>query len=807
MIRYALRTLAKTPAWTLAAVACLAIGIGGTTTVYSTMRAIVIAPVPTPNSERLVMLAETSPRNPTDPDYDRVAPANLVDWMRQSTTLEHAAGFGWWDVNITGIQEPESVTGFRVTEDFFRVLGEAPAIGRAFTAEEMRDGNTDYVIFSHPLWQRRFGGDRGVIGTTVILNGVKHTVVGIMGEDFIFPPGAELWKPLALDGATGRDRDGRWLAALGRLKPGVTLEQARAEARTIARRLELQYPDFNTKWGMRIEPAQVFYGRHPRPYALIMLASVAFVLVIGCANVANLLLARATTRGRELAVRVALGATRGNLVRQLLAESVVIAALGGALGALLALWGVRLMRDSLPAELVRFNPGWTRIAVNSDALAFTVLVSLATALIIGLVPALVASRADPQHALKESGRTATGGTGRQRLRSALVVGEVALALVLLVGTGLMVRSFFGLIDTDQGYRREQALTMQLALPTARYDTDEKRVRFYNSLLDGVHALPGVRSAGVTSAAPPAWNENSTRFILEGEPRPQRGDPARQERMRVVSDGYFGALELPLRRGRSFTRHDDATSPSVAIVSEAFARKYWPDEAPIGKRISFVAESMFVTTIVGVVGDARHNPNIGRPPLAPVVYVPIGQSPWRTMTLVVRTAGDPLAANAEVQRAIGAIDGALAAGDVMTLERMLSASLAPQRVTAAMLSVFAGVAMLLAVIGIYGVISYSVTQRTHEIGIRMALGAQQRDVIRRVLRHGLRLGALGIAIGSAASLGLTRAMATLLHDVSPTDPVTFIGVTVALVAVAALGSWLPARRAAAVDPVVALRSDA
>src|SRR5688572_30798793 len=463
MFRYAFRTLAKTPAWTLAAVACLAIGIGANTTVYTAMRALVIAPVPTPNSERLVMLAETPPREP-DPDFDRIAAANLVDWKRQSETLESVAAFGWWDVNITGIDEPESVTGFRVSEDFFRVLGEAPAIGRAFTPEETRDGNTDYVILSYPLWQRRFGGDRTVVGTTVMLNGVKHTVVGIMGEDFIFPPGAELWKPLALDGALGQERDGRWLAALARLEPGVTLEQARAEARTIARRLELQYPDFNTNWGMKIEPAQVFYGRHPRPYVLIMVASVAFVLLIGCANVANLLLARATTRGRELAVRVALGATRGDLVRQLLAESMVIAVLGGALGALLALWGVRLMRDALPAELVRFNPGWTRIAVNLDALIFTVGVSLATALIVGLIPALVASRADPQQALKESGRTATGAAGRQRLRSALVVGEVALALMLLVGTGLMVRSFIGLVESDQGYRRERALTMQLVLP-------------------------------------------------------------------------------------------------------------------------------------------------------------------------------------------------------------------------------------------------------------------------------------------------------------------------------------------------------
>jgi putative ABC transport system permease protein len=804
VFRYAFRTLAKSPGWTLAAVACLAIGIGATTTVYTAMRAIVIAPVPTPNSDRLVMISEVSPRNPDDQDFDRLAPANLLDWQRQTQTLEHVAAFAWWDVNITGIDEPERVTGFRVTPQFFRTLDERPALGRAFTDDEGKLANADRVILSHPLWKRRFGSDPAVIGRTVQLNGVTHTVVGVMGEDFIFPPGAELWKPLALDGALGMERDGRMVSALGRLRPTATLEAARAEARTIARRLELQYPDMNAKWGMRVEPAQVFYGRHPRPYVVIMLASVAFVLLIGCANVANLLLARATTRGRELAVRVALGATRADLIKQMLAESLAVAALGGAVGALLSLWGVRLMRGSLPAELVRFNPGWTRITIDEHALLFTVGVSLATALVVGLIPALVASRADPQAALKESGRTASGSGGRQRLRNALVVGEVALALMLSVGTGLMVRSFIGLVNSDQGYKVDNTLTMQLTLPRARYKTDEQLAAFWIALADRVRELPGVTSVGLTSAAPPAWNDNSTRFMLEGEPKPQRGDPAHHERLRVVSDGFFTALGIPIRRGRDFTRHDVEDAPSVALVSEAFANKYWPGQDPIGKRFSVLATDMYLTTVIGVVGDARHNPNIGRAPLAPVVYAPLAQGPWNTMTFVARTSGEPTALNADVQRVIGTIDPALAAGDIMTLERMLSSGLSPQRITAAMLSGFAGIAMLLAVIGIYGVMSYSVSQRTQEIGIRMALGAQQGDVVRRVLRQGFVLAALGIAIGAAASFALTGQMKVLLHEVSPTDPLTFAGVAIVLAGVALFGSWLPARRAAAVDPVVALR---
>ncbi len=804
MLRYALRTLAKNPAWTLAAVACLAIGIGANTTVYTAMRAIAIEPVPTPNSDRLVMMSEVKPRDPDDPDFDQLAPANLVDWMQQTRTLEHIAAFSWWDVNITGINDPERVTGFRVTPEFFRTLDERPVLGRAFTEEEGHTGNTDRVILSHPLWMRRFGGDPGVVGRTVQLNGAPHTIVGVMGEDFIFPPGAELWKAFALEGAVAADRDGRWLNAIARLRPTATLTEARAEARAIARRLELQYPDMNAKWGMKVEPAQVFYGRHPRPYMVVMLASVALVLLIGCANVANLLLARATTRGRELAVRVALGARRSDLVRQMLAESMVIALIGGALGALLALWGVRLMRNTLPADLVRFNPGWTRITINGHALLFTMAVSIATAVVVGLVPALIASRADPQQALKESGRTASGAAGRYRLRSALVVGEVALALMLLFGTGLMVRSFIGLIETDQGYTVEKALTMQLTLPSARYKTDGDRTRFYTALIDRVRELPGVRAASLINELPPSWNDVSTRFILEGEPKPQRGDPAHQERQHLVWDGYFAAMDIPVRRGRDFDRHDDTTSPSVAIVSEAFARKYWPGQDAIGKRISGLADSMHLTTVVGVVGDVRHNPNTGRALLAPVVYYPATQGPWDTMTLLVRTAGSPLSITADVQRAIGSLDQTLAPGEVKTLERMLSSSLSPQRITAGMLSVFAGIALLLAVIGIYGVMSYTVNQRTHEIGIRMALGAQRADVVRRVLRQGVALAALGITIGAFGSFAMTRGMATLLHEVSPTDPLTFVAVAAMLAAVALLGSWLPAQRAAAVDPVVALR---
>jgi putative ABC transport system permease protein len=425
-------------------------------------------------------------------------------------------------------------------------------------------------------------------------------------------------------------------------------------------------------------------------------------------------------------------------------------------------------------------------------------------LVIGLIPAFVASRADPQQALKESGRSASGGGSRQRLRSALVVGEVALALMLLVGTGLMVRSFIRLVNTDQGYRVDNAITMQLTLPPARYKTDAEIATFYTTLVDRVRELPGVVAAGVTSSVPPSWSDNSTRFILEGEPAPQRGDPAHQERLRVVSDGYFTTLGMPVRRGRDFDRRDGHDATSVVIVSEALAKKYWPGEDPIGKRISPLGSPPIVSTVIGVVGDARHNPNVGRAPLAPVMYIAAAQGAWRTMTLVARANGDATGLTGEIQRAIGKIDPALAAGDVMTLERVLKGGLSPQRITAGMLSVFAAIAVLLAVIGIYGVMSYNVSQRTHEIGIRMALGAQQGDVVRRVMRQGFGLAVLGVALGSAGSWALTRQMAALLDWVLAKDALTFASVAAILALVALVGSWLPARRAAAVDPVVALR---
>jgi putative ABC transport system permease protein len=816
-LRYAFRTLVRSPAWTLAAVLCLAIGIGANTTVFTAGNALVLHPVPTPNSDRLVMLSEVPPRGPDD-DFSSIAPANLLDWQQQSRTLERVAAFSWWDVNITGITEPERVNGSRVAPEFFQLLGEQPAFGRVFIAAEGVEGSNNTVVLSHPLWKRRFGGDSAVVGSTVLLNGVAHTIIGVMPANFIFPAGTELWASMALNGALARERDGRFWRAIGRLKRGVSLEEARAEAGLIGKRLELQYPGDNRGWGLRVEPADAYYGRHPRPFFVVLAGCVAFVLLIACANVGNLLLARATARGRELSVRVALGATRGQLIRLMLAESAMIAVAGGTLGALFSLWGVLLFRSALPAELVRFNPGWTRITMNGQALLFTLVASVATALLIGLVPALVVSRSDPQQALKAGGgRGSTGGAIWHRMRSGLVIGEIALALMLLAGTGLMLRSFFALIDRDFGYRADHVLTMQLTMPRARvaslqsvtersrYPTDTARVDFLNELLHRMADVPGVRAAGMANQLPPSFDNSRDGIVLEGQALPDRTDAVPEAWYALASPGYLPAMGMTLQRGRWFTDHDDWASPRVAVVSESMVARFWPNADAIGKRFSVRGDSTLVT-VVGVVRDVAHNPNSGSQPNGPTMYLPTGQHIWATMSIVVRVQGDPSTATASLQREIAKLDPALAAGDVLPLTRVQWASLSPQRLTAATLAVFAGVAVLLAAIGIYGVMSYTVAQRTQEIGIRVALGAQRQDVVRHVLRQGAVMAGWGIAIGLAAGLGLSRGMTKLLHDVSPGDPVTFGVVSVLLAAVALVGCYLPARRAAGVDPIVALREE-
>ena len=807
-LRFAGRGLLRARGLAAAAVLCLALGIGGTTIVYSVTSALVLHPVPTPDASGLVIVTEVPPSNPS-PDQSIMAPANYIDVARRNRSFSELAAFRELDANLTGIDEPERVNGYRVTPSYFHVLTARPALGRVFVDDDAHyTDSPNVVMLSDGLWRRRFGADPGVIGRVVKINDLPRTIVGVMPASFVFPTGAELWTPLSLDGQFGRERDGRMLTGvLARLRPGVSAARANADVHAIMQQLQREYPGDDGKWDMRVEDANAFYGQHPRPFMLAQLAAVALVLLISCANVANLLLARATTRGREIAVRVAIGASRRRIVWQQLVESLLLSLGGGLLGTLFAVWGVGAVRTILPAELVSFNPGWTRMDMNGAVLAFTAAVSLATAFVVGAVPALVASGADPQQALSDGGRSASESRGRHRLRGILVMAEMALALTMLAGTIVTVRGFGALARQAPGYRADHALTMQLTAPYARYATEADAEAMYNGVLERVRAEPGVLNAAYATALPPEWNDHGDRIFLDGEPRPTRSDPARSPRSRIVSATYFETMEIPIIRGRTFTKSDDSTSRAVIVVSESMARTYWPAQDPIGKRIGWAGNDTTMATVIGIVGDVHYNPNLGRPETTPAYYVPMGQAhPWRTMSLVVRTREDPAAMAHRVTRAMASVAPSVAPGSVLTLDHLRDTSLSPQRITSEMMAAFAVVALCLAAIGIYGVMSYSVAQRTHDIGVRAALGAQPVDILRGVLGAGMRWVGVGIALGVVGSLVMTRGLAHLLTQLSPNDPIALTAAVVVLAAAALMGSYLPARRAMRVDPMAALRRD-
>lgn len=807
-LKLAARAIIRAKGLAAGAVLCLALGIGGTAIVYSVTAALVLHPVPTPDPTGLVMVAEVPPAKP-GPDDAEMAPANYVDLARRNRSFSELAAFRELDANLTGVDQPERVSGFRVTPSYFHVLGVHPAMGRAFTdADAQYTESPNVVIISDGLWHRRFASDPQILGRVVRINDLPRTIVGVMPADFVFPPGAELWTPLSLSGAFGRERDGRVLrGVLARLRPDVSIDRASADVHGIMRQLQREYPEDNGKWDMRVEWANAFYGQHPRPFMLAELAAVTLVLLIACANVANLLLARATTRAREIAVRVALGAPRGRIVRQQLAESLLLAFAGGILGTLLAVWGLAAVRTILPAEQARLNPGWTRIELSASVLAFTAAVSVLTALIVGIVPALVAGTADPQHALSDGGRSVSPSRSKHRLRGLLVSAEMALALTMLAGTVVTVRGFRALVNEAPGYRADHAITMQLTAPFARYATTADAEAMYDRVLAAVRAERGVRDAAFTTLLPPETGEYRSRIFLEGEQRPTRSDAARSPRWQMVTPSYFAAMEIPLVSGRSFTVHDDSTSRAVLIVSESMARAYWPGQSAVGKRIGYAGSDTTMSTVIGVVGDVRFNPNTGSA-TAPTYYVPVAQAhPWRTMSLVVRTSEAPAVVTPRIERAIASVAPAVTPGSVFTLDHLHDASLSPQRLTSEMMAAFALVALLLAAIGIHGVMSYTVAQRTHEIGVRTALGAQSSDIVRGVLGGAMRYVVIGIAVGVAGAVLMTQTLAHLLTQLSPNDPVAFAAAVAVLASAAVAGSYRPARQAMRVDPAIALRRDA
>jgi putative ABC transport system permease protein len=824
-LRYGFRILLKRPGFAAVAVLTLALGVGVNTAIFSVVDAVLLRPLPYPQSDRLVMLWTTM-RSQGIPTSGSALP-DYREWRDRCRSFEGLAGFYYSDFNLAGGgAEPERAQGARVTANLFPVLGVRPALGRAFLPEEEQFGRHHVVILSHGLWQRRYGGDPEVVGRAVSVGGEAYTVVGVMPEGTAFfdnQPAVELWTPISFAPGDRMDsRNNYFVYLVGRLKDGVTLEQAQAEVSAIAVQLQQEAKEGPGFGGLVVPLHEQLVG-DVRTILLVLLGAVAFVLLVACVNVANLLLARATTREKEFAIRASLGASRGRIIRQSLMESLLLGLAGGGAGLLLAGWAMGALVALLPSSLPRHNA----IEVDGRVLAFTLLISLLTTLVFGLLPALQAARSDAQSALAEGGRGGTSGRRRSRLRDLLVAAEVALALVLLVGAGLMIQSFVRLSRVDTGFSARNVLTMRVSLSDAKYplplnvnSPPPAAVGFYDQLLERVRGLPGVQAAGVSTILPlGAGNGWGKLFSVEGHPAPASIDQVPNVRFALVSPDYFRALGVAVRGGRAFDEHDTEKSQPVAIINETAARRFFPDEDPLGKTVWLGPpenllpppppgeDNHFVRrTVVGVVADVKGS-NLSRAAQAEV-YAPYKQNKregWNNnFMLAVRAGGEPKELLPAIRAQVRALDPEQPVTDVATMEERLGRSLSQQRFTTLLLGLFAGVALLLAAVGVYGVMSYAVAQRTHEIGIRMALGAQGRDVLRLVVRHGMLLTLAGVGAGVACALALTRVMSSLLYGVSATDPLTFAGVPVLMALVALAACLAPARRATRVDPMVALR---
>ncbi|MGH9940805.1 MAG: ABC transporter permease [Pyrinomonadaceae bacterium] len=802
-VRYGVRVLLKAPGFTVVAVLALALGIGASTAIFSVLNVVLLRALPFRHAERTVIVWEHN-RTRNRPQ-NVISPANFLDWQDQQSVFEEMSVFYDTRLNLTDAGEAEEIPAQVTTANLFHLLGVEPVLGRTFTPDDAEEGRDNVVVLSYGLWQSRFGGEPDIVGKTLTLNGAKVSVLGVLPADFkwfikegsLTGKPAQMWTPFKLT-VEWRERKGRFPMAVARLKPGVSLEQAQTEMNHIAGRLEAQYQEFNKNWGVNLVPVREQLAGQIRTPLLVLLGAVGFVLLIACANVANLLLARATARQREMAIRAALGAGRWRVVRQLLTESLLLALTGGGLGLLLAMWGVDTLVALSPPNLI----GAHGVGVSLPVLGFTFAVSLLTGVLFGLIPALEASRFDLNESLKESGKSNMASSRSGRARKVFVVAEVALALVLLVGAGLMIKSFMRLQAVEPGFDAENLLTMQLRLTPAKYREPNRRIAFFREAVARIEALPGVRSVGTVSFLPIASLGAATDFTIEGKPAPAAGDAPVTE-VRVTDENFFRTMNIPVIAGRTFTEQEATGERRVVVVSQALAREYFPGEDPIGKRITVeMTDPLVPTEIIGVVGDIKHQSL--DTDTRPMVYWPHPQLPYSSMTLVIRTAGDPLSLAAAAQREIQQMDKDQPVSDVRTMKAWLGESIARTRFGAMLLGVFATVALALAMVGIYGVMSYAVAQRRHEIGLRMALGARAADIFKLVISQGMILTLVGIGIGLVGAFALTRVMASLLYGVSATDPLTFGLITLLLAGVALLACYVPARRATKVDPMIALR---
>jgi putative ABC transport system permease protein len=795
--RHAVRALLRTPAFTAIAALTFALGIGVNTAVFSVFNGVLLRPLPYPEPDRITMVWMDNRQQGIKEDI--TSWPNYRDWRDQNTTFAAMAGFSGVAFNLTGAGEPERLQGAQATANFFEVMGVRPLFGRLYTEANETPGNDGVVLISYGLWQRRFGGAADVLGQTITLNGRAFEIIGVMPATLQVPAEAELWKPLAPDEGTRTARGAFWLPVIGRLKPGISVEQAQTEMTGIATRLEQIYPS-NQGFGINVVPLHRQLVGDIERSLVVLLASVGFVLLIACANLGNLMLGRTAARRKELAIRTALGANRGRLVRQIVTEAFVLAAFGSALGLVFAYWATRLFirigGDSIPRP--------DAIAIDGRVMLFTVAIAIVAALLAGIVPALQASRPDVVDTLREGGREGSAGASR-RTRQVLIAAEVALAFVLLAGAGLLLRTLWSMQHVERGFSASRIATMRLSLPAAAYAGPPEVRAFYTRLLERVRALPGVESAATGSGVLMPLLASSGNMTIENKP-PAPGPQIEYPR-EIVSPGYFETLGVTLAAGRTFTDQDHADAPLVAVVNETFARDAWPGQDPLGRRIRFGGPQSRAPwlTVIGVVRDLRRSDDVRRH-VRPEVYISTLQTPQRSQMLLVRTATDPRAIVASVRREVQAINPQLPLFGVGTLDGQIFETLATPRFRAVLLAGFALIALLLATIGIYGVTAHAVGQRTHEVGIRMALGAARRDVLALILVQHLKPALIGAAAGIAGAIVLGQSLRTLVYGIRATDPITFIAMAVVLIVVAVIACWIPARRATRVDPLVALRAE-
>ena len=802
-LRYGVRNLLKHPGFTAIVIVTLAVGIGASSAIFSVVNTVLLRPLPYPQAERIVTIQELT----RDGRRVQVTPANFLDWRAQNTVFEHLAAILTRPANLALADQAERINLAMTSANFFSVFGMGAIQGRFFIPEEEQAGHAPVVVISHALWQRRFAGDAALVGKPITLDGNSYTVIGIAPLGFAYPDKTDVWLPPFRLAPTMNERMDPtqvrgfgMLSTVALLKPAVTLEQAASEMETITARLREQYPDSNNRRFNKVVSLHTHLVGETGPMLLLLFGAVTFVLLIACANVANLLLASAATRQKEMAIRTALGASRLRVIRQLLTESLLLAFAGGVVGLLLALWGVVFMTKLLPQNFPRLD----EIKLDWRVLAFTLLASVLTGILFGLAPALQISKSDVNESLKESGRGSIGGRRQKRLRNLLIVSEVALSVVLLVGAGLLFRSFLQLQSVNTGFTSEQLLTLRLSPAGSNYRRDSDYIAFYNQVLQRTSAIPGVVSVGTINTLPLDKGPTAA-YRIEGRP-PLTLDKWPGANYRTVSPDYFRAMNIPMSQGRAFTEHDTETTPLVMIINQALAKRDFPGENPIGKRINLGNNDPqgqpVWWEIVGVVSDVR-SLELSKE-ATPEFYLSGLQDTFGNMFMVVRTSVEPAGVVAAIRQTTADVDKSAALSDVKTMEHIVSEAVTQPRFNLVLLSLFSGIALLLSAAGIYGVTAYSVTQRTHEFGIRMALGAQVGDVLRMIIRQGMLLISMGLVIGLLAAFVLTRLLRTLLFGVSVTDPLTFVVISLLLMGVALLACYIPARRATKVDPLVALR---